>query len=205
MHPSGVAHEKAKTLLIDAQRSLEEGRFDDARRSIEDAFALHPEDEKVVELYQQILLADGVRLTRVARDLRRDEIRALEKRERGSHRDSDDVREAFLKALESFDKVLMANPRNSKALMLKSGTLDRMDRPGNREEVLALFDQALAIHPDNEELLYARGRILGPCSHCGGPGFCADCQGSGEVSGLFVRRRCPSCKGSGVCVHCGLF
>ena len=92
LHHEGVASEEAKVLLIKAQKSLEEGRFDDARRNIEEAFAVHPDDEKVLELYQQICLADGMRLTRAARDLRRDEIRALEKRERAFYSESEDVK-----------------------------------------------------------------------------------------------------------------
>ncbi len=196
---------KTKGLLIEAQRALEEGRFEDAKRAIEDAFDSHPTDERVLELYQQILLADGVRLTRQARDLRRDEIRSLAKRARPSYADSPTVEAAFERAIESFDKVLAANPRNSKAMMLKGGALDRMDRKGRRPELLALFEKALEVHPDNEELLYARARIVGPCGHCGDTGFCSECQGSGEVAALFLRGGCPTCKGSGVCTHCGLF
>lgn len=200
-----MARGGAKGLLIEAQRSLEEGRFEDAKRAIEDALSSHPGDERVLELYQQILLADGVRLTRQARDLRRDEIRALAKRDRASYADGPEVEAAFEHAIKSFDKVLAANPKNSKAMMLKGGALDRMDREGRRPELLALFERALEIHPDNEELLYARSRIVGPCSHCGDSGFCGGCHGSGEVTALFLRSSCPSCKGSGVCTHCGLF
>ncbi len=200
-----VAPKEAKALLTEAQRALEAGQFEDAKRVIEDAYAQHPHDEKVLELYQQILLADGVRLSRRARDLRRDGIKALDKRDRASFSDGEDVRAAFERSIESFDKILAANPENSKALMLKAGALDRMDREGMGEEVSALFERALELHPDNEEILYARSRIMGACQHCGGSGFCGECKGSGEVSAVFMRGACPACKGSGVCTHCGLF
>lgn len=199
-----MAEPDANAFLVAAQRGLQEGRFEDAKRAIEEGRALAPQDETVRELYQQILIADGVRLSRKARDLRRDEIRTLDKRDRPAYRNSEDVEEAFQSSLDSFDKVLAANPDNSKAMMLKAGVLDRLDREGMRASVLELFDRALALHPENEELVYARSRIIAPCSHCQGSGLCGECQGAGEVSALLMKGRCPACKGSGVCIHCGL-
>ncbi len=200
-----VADEDVSTYLLRAQRSLEEGRFQLAKEAIERGYAAAPEDEKVRDFYQQILLADGVRKSRKARDTRRDEIRALAKRERGSYRDSAAVKAAFEKAIGSFDKVLSAGPKNAKAMMLKAGVLDRMNRHGKRDEVLQLFKTALEIHPGNEELIYARERIIRPCRHCGDTAMCPECVGAGEVSALFVRSTCPVCKGSGICGRCGLF
>jgi tetratricopeptide (TPR) repeat protein len=200
-----VAEGDAAAYVVRAQRSLEAGRFEDAREAIETGYALEPDDERVRDFYQQILMADGVRLTRQARDMRRDEIRALSKRDRGSYADSAQVRRAFEEALKSMDKVLAVNPDNAKALMLKAGILDRMDRNGRRQEVMALFDRALKVHPGNEELLYARERIVRACGTCGDTGLCPDCKGAGEVSALRIRSRCPSCKGSGICTRCGIF
>lgn len=191
--------------LVRAQRSLEEGRFEDAKEAIREGYARAPEDEKVRDLYQQILLADGVRLSRRARDLRRDEIRALPKKERPAHRDTPEVVEAFREALASLDAALEANAENAKALMLKAGVLDRMDRRGAQAEVEALFARALELHPGNEELVYARDRILLPCPRCAHTGVCPGCQGAGEVSALFVRSSCPECHGTGICGRCGLF
>lgn len=201
----GVVEGDVTAFLVRAQRSLEEGRFEEAKEAIERGYALGPDNEKVRDFYQQILLADGVRLTRKARDMRRDEIRSLNKRQRSSYRDSPQVKRAFHEALESLDKVLTVDPKNAKALMLKAGVLDRMDRRGRREDVMELFKKALEIHPENEELIYARERITRPCRHCGDTGLCPDCGGSGEVSAFRVRSSCPSCKGSGICIRCGLF
>lgn len=191
--------------LAEAQRFLEEGRFDEALGAVRRSYDLSSGDEKVKEFLLQLLIADGVKRSRVARDLRRDEIRALARRERGSYKDSPSVREAFQAALKSLDEVLSVDSTNAKAMMLKAGVLDRMDREANRESVVKLFEKTLEIHPGNEELVYARERILSPCRHCGGSGFCPDCQGSGEVSALLVKSRCPTCNGSGVCSKCGLF
>jgi tetratricopeptide (TPR) repeat protein len=200
-----MAEGDVSAYLVRAQRSLEAGKFEEAKEAIEKGYALEPDDGRVREFYQQILLADGVRLTRRARDMRRDEIRSLGKRERASYRDSERVMRAFEEALESMDKVLAINPDNAKALMLKAGILDRMDRKGRRQEVLQLFERALEIHPGNEELLYARERIVRPCAQCGDTGLCPDCKGSGEVSALAIKSSCPTCRGSGVCNRCGIF
>ncbi len=194
----------AKGFLVKAQRSLEEGRFEDAKAAIEEGYSVNPDDSKVRDFYQQILMADGVRQSRRARDMRRDEIRSLGKGARGSYEDSTQVREAFEAAVGSLDKVLSVDPSNAKALMLKAGILDRLDRRGRRDEVIQLFRRALEGHPGNEELLYARDKITTPCSNCGDSGLCPDCRGAGEVSALFVRSSCPSCKGTGVCSRCGL-
>ncbi len=200
-----MVSEEVHALLVRAQRSLEEGRFEDAKEAIREGYARAPEDEKVRDFYQQILLADGVRLSRRARDLRRDEIRALPRKQRGAYRDSPEVSAAFQVALASLDDALEADARNAKALMLKAGVLDRMDREGMQSEVEALFERALEVHPGNEELIYARDRILLACPRCAHTGICPACQGAGEVSALFVRSPCPECKGTGICGHCGLF
>ncbi|MCJ2519325.1 MAG: hypothetical protein LN412_00020 [Candidatus Thermoplasmatota archaeon] len=193
------------SFLVNAQRSLEDGRFEEAKKAIERGYALSPDHERVRDFYQQILLADGVKLSRKARDMRRDEVRAMVKRERPSYQDSPEVRTAFHLAVTSLDKVLAVDPTNAKALMLKAGVLDRMDRKGMREDVMRLFEKALEIHPGNDELLYARERIVRSCAQCGDSGVCPDCQGAGEVSALLFRSRCPSCNGAGICKRCGLF
>ncbi|MDX1535059.1 MAG: hypothetical protein R3291_05515, partial [Thermoplasmata archaeon] len=72
-------------------------------------------------------------------------------------------------------------------------------------EVHDLLEKALAVHPENAELLFARDRLSAPCPHCQDTGACPDCGGAGEIRALVAMRRCPTCKGSGACRRCGLF
>lgn len=200
-----VEEPNATSLLTLAQRSLEAQRFEEARAAIEEGQARFPGDDKIRDLYRQIHLADGVRQHRRAQDLRRDEMQAWGKKERPAYRNSRGVTEGFREAIASLDRVLALEPDHPKAIMLKAGVLDRMDREGTREEVRALLTHALSLHPDNAELLYARDRLAAPCPHCLDTGFCPDCQGSGDVSALLVKRPCPTCRGRGACLRCGLF
>ncbi|MFQ5920207.1 MAG: hypothetical protein ACE5I4_09240 [Thermoplasmata archaeon] len=195
----------ATRILTEAQRSLEAQRFEDARKAIEEGKARFPDNDQVRDLYQQIHLADGVRRHRVARDLRRDEIRALGKKERSAYRDSPAVIEAFQGSIGSLDLVLAVEPDHAKALMLKAGILDRMDRQGTRAAVRELLEKALSLHPENAELLFAQNRLSAPCPHCDDTGLCSDCKGAGEISALVLTRPCPTCKGRGDCRRCGLF
>lgn len=197
--------EEATPFLVRAQRSLEAQEFEAARAAIQEGFDREPDDPTVRDLYFQIHLADGIRRNRRARDLRRDEIQALPKGERAAYDDSPRVRAAFREAVASLDRVLEAEPEHAKAMMLKAGVLDRMDRRGHRLEVQALFEEALRIRPGNEEIRYARDRILAPCDFCHDSGVCPDCQGAGEVSALFLKSGCPTCGGKGICHRCGLF
>ncbi|MFQ6013186.1 MAG: hypothetical protein ACE5LS_06040 [Thermoplasmata archaeon] len=200
-----MAEPDPTSLLTRAQRSLEEQRFEEARAAIDEGQARFPHDDKVRDLFQQIHLADGIRRHQGAQDLRRDEIRALGKKERAAYRNSARVTEGFREAIGSLDRVLALDPDHAKTLMLKAGILDRMDREGTREEVQGLLNRALSLHPGNSELLFARDRLATPCSHCRNTGFCRDCQGSGEISALVMKRPCPTCRGRGACPRCGLF
>ncbi|MFQ5986489.1 MAG: hypothetical protein ACE5KQ_03940 [Thermoplasmata archaeon] len=192
-------------LLTRAQRSLEAQQFEEARAAIEEGQARFPDDDKVRELYRQIHLADGVRRHRTAQDLRRDEMQTLGKKDRPGYRNSEPVTEGFREAIASLDRVLALEPDHAKAMMLKAGVLDRMDREGTRGEVRALLTRALSLHPGNAELLFAQGRLSAPCPHCQDTGFCPDCHGGGEISALVMKRTCPTCRGRGICLRCGLF
>ncbi len=187
-----------------AQRFLDEGRFEKAREAIERGYERDPTDTKVSELFQQIYLAQGIRDARRARDLRRDHLRVLRKGERARAQDPRDVSGAFLVALESFDRVLQANPENLKGVLLKAATLFRQDRLGNRDRVGALLERALEIHPENHELSHARWLVTHACENCSDTGFCQACGGTGQVSALLVKSVCPQCRGSGVCNRCGI-
>ncbi len=200
-----MAEPEAISILTRTQRSLEAQQFEEAKAAIVEGQARFPSNDKVRDLFQQIHLADGIRRHRRAQDLRRDEIRDLEKKERAGYRDSDRVVEEFRGATTSLDKVLDLEPDHAKAMMLKAGVLDRMDRVGTREEVQDLLNKALSLHPDNAELVFARDRLSVPCPHCQDTGACPACQGAGEISALVLRRVCPTCKGHGACRRCGLF
>jgi Zn finger protein HypA/HybF involved in hydrogenase expression len=200
-----VADGDATRFLTEAQRSLEAQRFEDAREAIVEAQAQFPDNDQVRDLYQQIHLADGVRRHRLARDQRRDEIRALGKKDRSTYRNSPAVTEAFRGSIASLDLVLAVEPGHAKAMMLKAGILDRMDRAGTRDAVRDLLENALSLYPENAELHFAQSRLSAPCRHCDDKGLCPDCGGAGEVSALVARRTCPTCKGHGDCRRCGLF
>lgn len=193
------------SILTQAQRSLEAQEFEAAKAAIQEGQARFPDNDKVRDLYQQIHLADGVRRHRVAQDLRRDEIRALGKKDRPAYRNSGRVTEVFRSSIGSLDSVLAVEPDHAKAMMLKAGVLDRMDRRETRDEVRALLEKALSLHPENEELLYVRGRLSASCPHCQDNGICPDCHGAGEISALFLTHSCPTCKGRGACRRCGIF
>jgi uncharacterized protein HemY len=195
----------ATRILTRAQRSLEAQEFEEARAAIEEGQARFPHDDKVRDLYLQIHLADGVRRHRGAQDLRRDEILALGKKDRSAYRNSGRVTEAFRSSIGNLDSVLAVDPDHAKAMMLKAGVLDRMDRQGTRDEVRALLEKALSLHPENAELLYVRDRLSAPCPHCQDTGMCPDCRGAGAISALVLKHTCPTCKGRGACRRCGIF
>ncbi len=195
----------ATSILTRAQRSLEAQEFEEARAAIEEGQARFPHDDKVRDLYLQIHLADGVRRHRRAQDLRRDEIRALGKKDRPAYRNSGRVTEVFRSSIASLDSVLAVEADHAKAMMLKAGVLDRMDRQGTRDEVRVLLEKALSLHPGNAELLYVRDRLTAPCPRCQDAGICPDCRGAGEISALVLTHTCPTCKGRGACRRCGIF
>ena len=200
-----VEEPDATSILTRAQRSLEAQEFEEARAAIEEGQARFPHNDKVQGLYLQIHLADGVRRHRKAQDLRRDEIRSLGKKDRPAYRNSGRVRKVFGSSIASLDSVLAVDPDHAKAMMLKAGVLDRMDRQGTRDEVRALLEKALSLHPENPELLYVRDRLSAPCPDCQDSGICPDCHGAGKISALFLTNTCPTCKGRGACRRCGIF
>ncbi|MEE8232606.1 MAG: hypothetical protein V3R46_04720, partial [Thermoplasmata archaeon] len=153
-----MADRDPMSILTQAQRSLEAQEFEAAKAAIQEGQARFPDNDKVRDLYQQIHLADGVRRHRVAQDLRRDEIRALGKKDRSAYRNTPQVTEEFQASVASLDRVLAVEPTQAKAMMLKAGVLDRMDRQGTRGEVRQLLEQALSLHPGNAELGFAQDR-----------------------------------------------
>lgn len=201
-------------LLERAQDHLTAGHFPEARALVEEAHAGFPSDSRVNELYSNVYLAHGIRLTGLAREARRKEIEARGKPGE-MFEDSEPVVLLFHQAIDAFDRVLEASPDNPKAWSLKGQALFRMDRV-HREAALAAYDEAVsalerslsADHPGLESgrraLLRGRRQIERPCALCDDTGFCPECGGGGWRVTLGFRRKCDACLGHGVCKRCGV-
>lgn len=200
-------------LLRKAEGHLTIGQFPEAKAAIEEAFALARGDERVREIYANVYLAHGIRMSGIVREARRSEIEA-----RGNpgeaFEDSDAVKTAFREVIGAFDRVLAANPDHVKALSLKAQALFRLDR-SNRAEALAVYDEALkalertvpaggSLETGRRNLLSGRRRIERPCEWCDDTGFCTECGGSGWRTVLGFRKPCEACIGHGVCKRCGV-
>jgi tetratricopeptide (TPR) repeat protein len=200
-------------LVQRARERLGEGAFSDARAAVDEAFGLAPDDPAVRTLYQDVHLAHAIRLSREARERRRQEIEARG-RPGEAFEDSDAVKAVFREMVEAFDRVLAVNPDHAKAHGLKGQTLVRLDR-GNRPAALAEYDAAIraleatlpegpARETGRRNLLGDRRRIEVPCEWCDDTGFCTECGGGGWRSLLGVRLRCDACNGHGICKRCGV-
>lgn len=40
------------------------------------------------------------------------------------------------------------------------------------------------------------------CRTCKGKGRCTQCNGSGEIGNVFLKKECPTCRGQKVCLTC---
>ncbi|HEV8594401.1 MAG TPA: hypothetical protein VGR51_02615 [Thermoplasmata archaeon] len=200
-------------LLLRAQGSLATGQFGDARAAADGAFAVAPADPRVREMYANVYLAHGIRLSALAREKRRQDIESRG-RPGEAFEDTDEVRAAFKEVLGAFDRVLAANPDHVKALSLRAQALFRLDR-SNRADAIAAYDRALSAldravpeGPTREtgrrNLMSARRRIERPCDWCDDTGFCTECHGAGVRTVLGFRRPCETCLGHGVCKRCGV-
>jgi len=200
-------------LLAQVQTHFASGQFLEARATIQEAFDLDPLNDRVREAYQNVYLAHGIRLSGVARELRRQEIDARG-RPGEAFEDSDRVKAVFREVLGAFDKVLAANPDHVKGLSLKAEALFRFDR-ANRPQALAAYDAAIgalqrsvpagSVREKGERNLgMGRRRIERPCERCDDTGFCAECGGSGWRTVLGFRKKCEACLGHGVCKRCGV-
>jgi len=201
-------------LLKRAQGHLDAGRFPEAKLVCDEAFASFPEDTRVREMYANIYLAQGIRLSGLAREMRRKEIEA-----RGKpgelFEDGDAVKTTFRDVLDAFERVLAVDANHVKALSLKAQALFRMDR-ANRPAALAAYDEAMgalerthpsgspAVEAGRRTLLRGRRQIERPCDTCDDTGFCTECGGSGWRSTLGFRRKCEACLGQGICKRCGV-
>ena len=186
----------------------------EAKVACDEAFALFPEDARVREMVANLYLAHGIRLSGLARELRRKEIEA-----RGKpgelFEDGDAVKATFRDVLDAFERVLAVDADHVKAWSLKAQAVFRLDR-ANRAAALGAYDEALralerthpagtpALETGRRTLLRGRRQIEHPCDLCDDTGFCTECGGSGWRSTLGIRRRCEACLGHGICKRCGV-
>ena len=200
-------------LLARAEGHLEKGEFPEARAAIDAAFGEDPNDGRVRDFYGKVYLAHGIRLAGVARERRRQEIE-VRGRPGEPFEDSDDVKAVFREEVETFDRVLAANPNDGKAWALKAQALFRLDR-ANRPAALAAYDAAVraleatvpegpARETGRRNLARDRRRIEVPCKACDDTCFCPECSGSGWRSVLGFRKKCEACLGHGICKRCGV-
>lgn len=203
----------AEEFLARAQAHLATGTFAVAKAVLDEGLAAHPEDPRLREMFENVHLAHGIRLSANAREMRRREIEARG-RPGEAFEDSHAVRAAFQEALAAFDRVLAVNPNHVKALTLKAQTMFRFDR-ASRAAALELYDTAvrtidadLAGDPARDagvrNLQRARRQIEAPCEWCDDTGFCTECGGAGWKTTLRIRRKCDACLGHGVCRRCGV-
>ena len=187
-----------------ARKAVDAGRFDEALAAAEEAYRLEPGDGPIRELYSGLNLAHGVKLGALARDLRRQDIVERDIPVDQEFQDSDRVRDAFERALASFDKVLAVEPGNEKALTLKASTLHRFDRAARREEALALLRRIAEARPENRQVKLVIRKVEKACEECSDTGFCPHCAGRGTRTFLGLKRKCARCWGQGVCLRCGI-
>lgn len=190
------------------------GKFPEAKAAVDEAFDRYPGDAGLKELYANVYLAHGIRLSGVAREMRRQEIDARGKPGE-PYEDSDLVKAVFREMIDAFDRVLAVDPNHAKALSLKAQAMFRLDR-ASRQAALAVYDEAVralerTLPPDSasletgrRNLLAARRRIERPCEWCDDTGFCTECGGSGWRTFLGFRRKCEACLGHGTCKRCGV-
>ena len=201
-------------LLVQAQDHLNAGRFSEAKVACDEAFASFPEDPRVRAMVANLYLAHGIRLSGLARELRRKEIDA-----RGKpgelFEDGEAVARTFRDALDAFDRVLAVDADHVKAWSLKAQALFRQDRV-NRPAALAAYDEAVralertlpegspGLEKGRRTLVRGRRQIERACDWCDDTGFCTECGGSGWRSTLGFRRMCETCLGKGICKRCGV-
>lgn len=196
-----------------AQGHLESGQFEAAKAAVDEAWTLAPGDDRLRDLYANVYLAHGIRLSGIAREMRRKEIEAGGKPGE-TFEDSEAVKAVFREMIAAFDRVLAVDPNHTKALSLKAQALFRMDR-GNRAAALAVYEEAMralertvppgpALETGKRNLTTARRRIERPCDWCDDTGFCTECGGTGWRTTLGFRRKCDACLGHGTCKRCGV-
>lgn len=187
-----------------AAAALEGGDPERARALVDRAIEAHPDDPRVRELYTALHLARAVRLSAQAREARRQDVvrRAIPYEE--EFEDSPEVVKAFDDASAAIEEVLVRDPRQEKALLLKASLLFRRNRGTGRPAALEILGSVVTANPENRQALYAIRKIEAPCKRCGDSGFCTRCRGRGSKRILGFEQRCDACHGQGICLACGI-
>lgn len=194
----------ADDLLAPAKAALERSAPDEARALVDRAFGAHPEDPEVRAMYAALHLAEAIRLSSRARELRRQEIVARDIPYETEFEDGPSVAKAFDEAAAEIDAVLAVDPKHEKALMMKASLLFRRNREAGRGEALSILQAIVDANPANRQVLYTMKKVSAPCPRCSDSGFCPRCRGRGSRRRLGFEAKCETCHGQGICLVCGI-
>ena len=194
----------AEDVLAPVKEALERSRPDEARALADRAYRDHPGDPGVRDVYAALHLAEAIRLSSRARDLRRQDIVARDIPYDVEFEDSPEVVAAFDAAAAAIEAVLAAEPEHEKARMMKASLLFRRDRAAGRPAALAILQAIADENPANRQVLYAIKKIGTPCPRCSDSGFCPRCRGRGSRRRLGIESKCEACHGQGICLVCGV-
>lgn len=194
----------AEDRLAPAKAALERSAPDDARALVDRAYDAHPEDPEVREMYAALHLAQAIRLSSRARELRRQDIVARDIPYDTEFEDGPAVAKAFDEASAALEEVLAASPNHEKALMMKASLAFRRNRETGRSEAIGILQGIAAANPANRQVLYTIKKISTPCPRCSDSGFCPRCRGRGSKRRLGIEAKCETCHGQGICLVCGI-
>lgn len=191
-------------LLAPAKAALERSAPDEARALADRAYEAHPEDPEVRAMYAALHLAEAIRLSSRARELRRQDIVARDIPYDQEFEDAPAVAKAFDDAAAAIDAVLAVDPNHEKALMMKASLAFRRERATGRPQALGILQAIASANPANRQVLYAIKKVATPCPRCSDSGFCPRCRGRGSRRRLGLESKCETCHGQGICLVCGI-
>ncbi len=194
----------AEDILAEARSALDAGQMEKAQDLVDRAFSESPEDPEVRELYFALHLAQAIRLSARARDLRREDIVRRDIPYDTEFEDGPAVAKAFDEAEAAIDALLRIDPNQEKVLMAKASLAFRRDRTKGRAAALSILEPMAAANPANRQVLYTIRRIQTPCTRCSDSGFCPKCRGRGSRRILRMETKCEACHGQGICLACGV-
>lgn len=194
----------ADDLLAAAKAALERSAPDEARALVDRAYEAHPEDADVREMFAALHLAEAIRLSSRARELRRQDIVARDIPYDTEFEDGPAVAKAFDEAAAALEQVLAVDRHHEKALMMKASLAFRRNRERGRPEAIAILQEIAAANPANRQVVYTIKKIATPCPRCSDSGFCPRCRGRGSRRRLGLEAKCETCHGQGICLVCGI-